>query len=262
LAVADYLIVAGATKMSWQLDGTRARVRCGDLTAQVDVEYPSHGVCQIRYQDTSFAGAQILGVITSDGKTDRQELPGEYHVRGTDLIALYDEPGGARVTRDIYWRAVSDEETHLCGLELWLSAETQLLDSDPHLFSRSKLPPGDVFQLTGGNTGGFSEIADRPGEQVALTRDESVGVLLIRPARRSWSYCEMVHPADFHRSTMDAIEDGRMELSTSFFVHERLEKGVIRRARVRGLFLPRRDDIAQALVAYRAFAASKLPLTT
>jgi hypothetical protein len=77
--------------MTWQLDGTQARVRCGDLTAQVDLEYPSWGVCQIKYQGKSVAGAQILRVIPSDGETDRRELPSDCHVRGTDLIASYGE---------------------------------------------------------------------------------------------------------------------------------------------------------------------------
>jgi hypothetical protein len=72
----------------------------------------------------------------------------------------------------------------------------------------------------------------------------------------------MVHPADFDRSTIDTLENRQVEMTTSFFAQERLEKGVIRRARVCGLFVPRSDDIAQTLDAYRQFAASQLPLTT
>jgi len=248
--------------MTWQLDGTRARVHCGDLTAQVDVEYPSQGVRQIKYQDTSFAGAQILGVTACDDQADRHELPGECHVRGTDLIASYGQPGGAAVAREIYWRAVCDQVANLCGLELWLSAETRLLDSDPHLVGRSKLPPCEVSYLKRGDAGGLAELANRPGEQVVLTHDNSDGLLLFRPANCRWSYCEMVHPADFNRVAIDTFADGHVEWTTSFFVQERLEKGVIRRARVQGLFVPRSDDVTQILDACRQFADSQLPLTT
>ena len=43
---------------------------------------------------------------------------------------------------------------------------------------------------------------------------------------------------------------------------ERLEKGVILRSRIRGLFIPRSHTDELARHEYRRFAASKLPLTT
>lgn len=248
--------------MSWRLDGTRADVQFGDFAAQVDLESPSQGVCHIRYQGSDFAGAQVLRVIPSDGATDRRESPSDCHVRGKDLIALYDEAGDDPVSREIYWRTLSDEGSDICGLELWLSAETQLLDSDPHLASGTRLPPCELSHLASGDTGGLTEIDTRQRGHVMLTRDTSTGVLLFRPVGVPWSYCEMVHPADFDRYAINTFEDGRIEITSSFFSRERLEKGVIRRTRVRGLFVARGDDVAQAVEAYRQFAASQLPLTT
>ena len=43
---------------------------------------------------------------------------------------------------------------------------------------------------------------------------------------------------------------------------ERLEKGVILRSRIRGLFVPRDHDTELAQSEYRRFAASEPPLTT
>jgi hypothetical protein len=248
--------------MIWQLDGNQSRLQCGRITAQIDLEYPARGVGQIKYRGTSLTGTHILRVISAEGDRDQQELPSHHHVRGTDLIASYGEQGGCPVAREVYWRVVCEHDTNLCGLELWLSAETRLLDSDPHLVCASNLPACAIYHLPPEDTGEFAKIETRPGERVVLTRGESAGVVLFRPAAQTWSYCQMVHPADFDRSTIDDRQNRQTEITTSFFAQERLEKGVIRRARVRGLFVPRGDDFAQTVDAYRHFAASQLPLTT
>ena len=65
----------------------------------------------------------------------------------------------------------------------------------------------------------------------------------------------MVHPVDF----------GGAKVSTGTISHhlfqQRLEKGVILRARVRAAILHRKNDLATAQAAYERFAGAEPPLT-
>jgi hypothetical protein len=72
----------------------------------------------------------------------------------------------------------------------------------------------------------------------------------------------MIHPADFTEATVHVGERQRLQLTTALFAREQLEKGVIRRARLCGMFMTRRHDCERAAEAYRRFVDSQLPLTT
>jgi hypothetical protein len=72
----------------------------------------------------------------------------------------------------------------------------------------------------------------------------------------------MVHPADFHRDEVHALTpEGRVRIEHHLFA-QALEKGVLLRARVRGVFLARDGDLQLAAEVYRAFAAAEPPLGT
>ena len=86
---------------------------------------------------------------------------------------------------------------------------------------------------------------------------------LVRPAGLSAAYLEMVHPSDFRQTTFEwASQSPPVVRLTHRLFAERLEKGVILRSRIRGLFIPRSHADELARQEYRRFAASKLPLTT
>jgi hypothetical protein len=71
----------------------------------------------------------------------------------------------------------------------------------------------------------------------------------------------MIHPADFHSDELLPGAGDAVMLRHRLFLSD-LEKGVILRARVRGLLLPRQGDQPAAAEAYTEFAASPPPLTT
>jgi hypothetical protein len=100
--------------------------------------------------------------------------------------------------------------------------------------------------------------SDRPGSAVYRLRE------------LPWSYVEMVYPADFGHwlgsmSANDLSHEGhpheegdwtsRWDLGCKL-----LEKGVIRRLQLRGLLLPRQNDLILARRGQATFAAEKLPL--
>jgi hypothetical protein len=145
---------------------------------------------------------------------------------------------------------------------LIVSVQTNLLDSDPSILATSVLPIECILRLQGPAADQFELLSiDDPTPQPATPAGDA-GLLLFRLAGGRLSYVEMVHPADFCGVSV-TVEDALKHWVRSSFqlFPERLEKGVIRRARLRGCFLPRNGDRTGAVTLYREFAASAPPLT-
>ena len=97
------------------------------------------------------------------------------------------------------------------------------------------------------------------GEQAVDTRASACGLVWRLPGETT-SYVEVMPTADFHRLSIDRNTDNigsRWELFGEF-----LEKGVIRRARLQSLFVPREDDVQLAAEACQSIERRPLPLTT
>ena len=101
----------------------------------------------------------------------------------------------------------------------------------------------------------------RPVESPDASERINAGCVLVRPLHAEFSYAEMVHPADQRRSEIlpGDSADGLVTIRHQLF-GEPLEKGVIRRARLLALFMPRSGDTARVSEASAAFASSAPPL--
>lgn len=81
-----------------------------------------------------------------------------------------------------------------------------------------------------------------------------------RSGREGWTYVEMVHPDDGARR----IHEGRLPFTATrygLFGHD-LERGVVLRARLRGIWLPKDVAFTEAERRFAAFLAEPPPLTT
>jgi hypothetical protein len=78
-------------------------------------------------------------------------------------------------------------------------------------------------------------------------------IVLYRPARQRWSYVEMSRPDDCVRIVVHIVPH-RVTVSFGLFGLD-VEKGVILRGRVRGMFLPRANDMRHCLRQFSRFAA-------
>jgi hypothetical protein len=172
------------------------------------------------------------------------------------LVATYAPAGAGTVRPQIYWRLFRPEHIEGMGLDLIVSVQTDLLDSDPSMSTASILPVEGLLRLHGPGADQFEPLViDDPAPLDA-------GLLLFRLAGGRLSYVEMVHPSDFCRAGVRTEDAARHTARLSFPLFPgRLEKGVIRRARLRGCFLPREDDRSVAAALYGEFAASTPPLT-
>ncbi len=245
--------------MAWQLDGNVASLNVGELQARIDLARPRDGISQIVPRGVRQDRVQLFQLASGEADPGDKRFLKEFYVRGIDLVASYAETSDSPVSLEVYWRALTDV-VPLCGVELWVSEQTNQLESDPQLSSASQLPMCDAFRFEGTDNGQLASLTLGEGESARLTGESGSGAFLFRPHGADWSYGEMVHPADFSAAHIEAHAGG-LSLVNQLFGRECLEKGVIRRARLRGLFVPRQDDTTHIAEAYRLFASSELPLT-
>jgi hypothetical protein len=242
----------------WRLDARTASLRLARLSAVVHPLQPGLGLGELRIDGRPISAACCpLGVELVGARQPLPPTAVEEYVRGGDLVATYADCPAPELRTQIYWRTSSHPlESAIAAIELVISVQTSLLDSSPRLATRSTLSVDQAMCLSS---------ADR----VEIDLGKS-SCYLYRLAEERFSYAEMVHPAQSQESTIEApataraigdVAPTRLELRHELFC-ERLEKGVILRARVLGVFLDRQDDLAAAAAHYAAFLAAEPPLTT
>ena len=140
-----------------------------------------------------------------------------------------------------------------------LSVQTDLLDSHPEASIHSFALNSRLFSICGLNDRSPEEVG--PECQPALFDNQECGehLFVFRNEGLGLSYAEMVHPSDFVERR--AALKNESWFCESVLFPERLEKGVIRRARISGWFLPAENDLAIAVNLARQFVAEPLPLT-
>lgn len=285
---------------TWQFVGKSATLETPNLAARVDPENPRAGLRIERLCGEQLQGAALFAIALdpiSAAAADAGASPVECFIRGNDLVATYAETVDRPFRAQIYWRliAIEDEPTgsssddRLPGndlrtpfgiVELIASVQTSLLDLDTALTVCTTFGQVESWQLwdatenrpvSNGQAANPTKVADfdrsfdRPAAKVVVpdfNESNSRDCCLIRPAGSLPSYIEMVHPTDFRQTTFEWMSESPpvVQLTHRLFA-ERLEKGVILRSRIRGLFVPRNHAEELARSEYRRFALSEVPLT-
>lgn len=240
----------------WKLNPPRAQCEHSGLKATLDLRSPHKGLQLAE-------GCQVLGVRCLG---DELLEPSDCYQRGADLVATYPHRPEFPVRVQIYWRVVSPEQLppHAAGIDLQVSVQTPLLAACPRVTASSELRTSGACRLLDESLGRFVPL-DPVGAGSPNAGQPRPGCTLVRGAALDGrSYVEMVHPQD---DSSNAAEwsgqqpTKQLRLSHTLFA-DSLEKGVILRARLRGILLPQSGDEAAALNAYASFIAAELPLTT
>jgi hypothetical protein len=253
----------------WHLESGAARLELARFSTAVHPLEPDAGlvdacVDRVKLQNFRPLCVELPGVQPQDASRCV-----ERHARGGDFVVAYTDRPAPAMRAEIYWRAQSHElDGAIAAIEVLASVQTSLLDSCPRLSTRSEVMARDVHRLSDVGRGAFAPA--RPASEGPAARDQPQ-CYLFRLAASQYSYAEMVHPADAQDSTSqrlfarDSVEPRPpaqlFELKHQLFA-ERLEKGVILRARILGVLLDRSGDEAAAARHYAAFVSEKLPLTT
>lgn len=235
----------------WNLSGDQAFLQSKTLAGLVDVSKPQLGLHQLQINNQSVAG-HLLGIKTTP--EERHDAPQEHYSRGDDLVVAYQQSGGQQFGYEVYWRMVNQEQG-IIGLEAIVSIQTDLLESFPEFHVVSEL--GEVEILVASEVSSDLQFRKLEGE----LQGDDLGLLLVRPRDADWSYVEMTHPEDPNHWQVERKDAGNTT------IHRKLgglfmEKGVIRRMRIRGLMLPREGDQQLAQQCLEGFRSAAPPLTT
>lgn len=246
----------------WSLQNSAAKLELDSFTAQVDLRQPQCGLNDIHWRAQSLAGHEILAVELASRQSAPDETLADCYQRAGDLVAVYAQTPQRPMRVQIYWRASLRDSggRRLPCIDLQASVQTALLDARPELTTSSTLPAGEVRRLVDPSSGVFEALLQVDAAPLALTPQEGPGCLLFRWPQSDVSYAEMIAPCDFDREELSPSSGGRLKLSRRLFAGS-LEKGVILRARLCGVYLEREDDERCAAEAYRAFLDSPPPLT-
>lgn len=242
----------------WKLEGTDASLIVDGIVTRLDVAHPEQGFL------SSASNGRFMQIVPAEMGGAKTLKLVETYARGADLVALYEPLAPHQVQPQVYWRARRDEARQGVGVEMIVSMQTSLLDSNPETVVATGMPIGDVF----GSLGEQANVLDRlelthfPLTLSAADNSQRPGLVVYQPRDTPFAYLEMVHPSDFVATQVELNKWGETWATTRLF-SERLEKGVIRRARIAGWHLPRKSDVLDsAWGLYTQFAAEPLPLTT
>jgi len=258
------------TRALWKLQSHLARLKIDRLTANLDLRRPDTGLFGLSPGEDRSCDAHLLAVqfppLRYPPSSEGHEFaPTECFARHTDLLASYLASTTWPVRVDALWRAPSaaPSEGFATAIELVVSVQTERLASRPELVVHSRIATGEVLHLIDADSATCQALEPSKGDPIDLRPDGGAGCLLFRLQGDELTYVEMIHPADFRSDQLDRDpEDGRFVRIGHHLFHEPLEKGVIRRARIRGIFLPRKDDERLAAACHASWAASEPLIAT
>ena len=242
----------------WKLSGNRAELLLGPLDVQIDLAHVERGLDSARIDGHCWKNARLLSVRLPSRTSDEALAPLESYVRGSDLIAIYPPLPPFTIQPQIYWRARQHSSLSAIGVELIVSVQTSQLYSEPQTPILSTIPdaPGALIWTPGGQPGTLVP-THLPRTLSASQGDQGIVACEIPGANHV--YVEMIHPSDLDAMNVEAA-DGGVRFSAQVF-QEHLEKGVIRRARICGWFVPAADWQRRAWSLYESYRSERPPLT-
>jgi hypothetical protein len=242
----------------WQLDGPLARWQTADWQVGVKVAHPGEGLTLGGYEDTVLQQARVL----QTGPTPAQP-PRDVYVRGRDLIITFAEDRFTPVETRISWRVLSDSDRGHLVVDLLVARQTSLLDSDPAIDVASTLPGHDACWLAADVAWTApSPATDETLAAPALDAWPAWSALLWRLPHATLSYAQLFHTVDLCSLSWSHQPASDTSTLTTTLFRERLEKGVVRQAWLRGIWLPRASDREVAVEHCRQVDVSAPPLTT
>lgn len=246
----------------WHIDGHFARLRLAGLSAAVDQTHFGDGLASLEVAGHAWSGTRLLGVGQQVSGIEQWFV--DWHVRGYDLVAAYEEPGARAKRIDLLWHVATPQPTDefLVGIDLIVSLRTEHSLVHPWEPVVSELANCEPLRLTADNVADVASI-DLSSAPKPINFETGCGCYVFRATSLPWVYVQMVHPADRRLDTVFAGRcDKPLALVHFLFDEQNLEKGVIYRARLRGLFFP--PDVTAETIArhYAAFTAADPPLGT
>jgi hypothetical protein len=239
---------------AWLFSNPRAELHAGALCGLLDVSRPELGLSRLTIDRQPCSG-KLFGVLPHAQSEWEQTAPhdelsklpvrqlADAYVRGDDLVAAYKPTEAWPYDTQIYWQATDPASATelLSSMSLLVSLQTHLLDTWPTMCIETRLMADEVQHLERSAT--------------------NACCILYRLAEVPITYAEIMPTSDMRRVTIGRGNDGAYHARWELFA-EFLEKGVIRRARMHSIVVPRARDTEIASAACDAMDCRPLPLTT
>ncbi len=257
--------------MTWQFDEQSARFAFQDYRGEFRLTSPERGLA-ISGSTSRSEIAPLLGVSFADANRPRIQ---DCYQRIDDFIAVYPQTSYRPFNIQLQYRVfangeadstlpeqVADAGGHQLLVEQWISNSTFLLDSHPQL-------DVELFPIFHDAADAIQVWQDIDDQLVPLATADSDGaniaVVVAQPFNNKPAIAVFVHPLD--QSDADfairGSDDGASAGVAMLRLFDRfMEKGVIRRARLRLLISSEAIDDETLRTHYDHFANSPLPLTT
>ena len=259
---------------SWLLKTPRAELRAGSLHGELDVSRPELGVSQLSINQRACTG-KLVGVLPCTQKDPHAQpsiredlehlLPrqlADVYVRDGDLIVAYQPTEDWPYATQIYWQI--SEESYLpdllSSMSVLLSLQTHLLDTWPTMCIDTHLEADEIVHVDC-ESRYENAIHVLPFGTSVIRPATAACCILYRLAGMPISYAEMMPCNDMRGVTISRDHDRMCRARWELFA-EFLEKGVIRRARMLSILVPRERDTELARAACNALECQPLPLTT
>ena len=245
----------------WCLSEHTAKLKLEALQAEVQLSTPEFGVSKIKAGHESLPGKMLQVCFAPSIAESGPRAVSEAYIRQRDLVADYPPREQFPFRSWVYWRALSTaEHPAISALEAIVSTQTDLLDSHPKVTVTNSLPAIELWRLKSLEKAEMKQISLARSDSQHVHHTQGPGCYLWRLSGDRWSYAEMIPPSDFHSSEICRDEEGLVSVSHRLFERS-LEKGVILKARVRGVLIERGRDAVNAMNWYRDLLNSELPLT-
>lgn len=260
----------------WQFDGRYAKIAQRAFELNLHADAPENGLQLLP------AGA---GVLLAARFADSRRFRGnDCYVRGQDLILVYPQTSSRPFNLQLQYTALlpaeifasangsqGEDREGIVGFELQISNYTFVLESYPTVdvvlfeLQGDDASPLQVFADPVYSEGVFCG-EDMSLEPIATAQTDGVRIAAVQSSRivgdTTLHFTGLIHPSDQVDTQLLYTRGGDLDCDVMVqFFGRFMEKGVIRRGRVRLLIsrAPLTDN--QLLDAYRAFAVSELPLT-
>jgi hypothetical protein len=230
----DRFFLLQVLQAMWTLNDDSAQLNQQRLSARLTLDQLSTGLL-----DASFEG-EPLGWNKWLSISDRRQKELSRHlgyVRGDDLVCYHAGEPGTGTTRETSWRVLG-MASGAVGIELLMSVQDNPPWDSP-IVSVGTAMAVDACFLLDAESHRWSSF-DMTTGQVSLAAPQ--GILCCWP-NRVFSYFEMLHPTDHGGVELSTGEQGSGDLAWRWdLLHRQLEKGVIRRSRLQGWFIPSEGD--------------------
>ena len=229
----------------WKLNGTEAYLEQGKWRAHYCTAHPELGV--LFSHSDSKTNCAMIGLIQPSTGSSRPAS--ESYVRQNDLIADFAQSDQSQFGFETYFRLIPSASHDLLGLEIWLSVQTELLDSTPAM-DLTSIIPNSQWEIVSdlmveGVPAAWRSLPSGDGSTTA-----GLAALVL------------VHPLDVGQTNYVANPLAAKDMLPLRIFSHFMEKGVIRRARVQVYLSHEPFSAGLCRDLFEQFAASELPLTT